>query len=322
MSDILGTLKCRRCPECAGFGCIDQLPGLGGVFHNKNFQLNYSSWKNLQKKAQESGQLDEIKKIQFSPSKIMCAPVTGSVENIGYNNESDFYFPYFNESRKLGFGVCVGDGCPDEKLEFGIEAVRKIRSDFAPVFKAAFFLKPYPQPVLFERLKKVIPYASHIGIDIDAYNIATMRNKVHLEKKTAKDLNELREFANKFAMENGAFAGSQTGQTGGKLPFVIKGVFTDEDLALVREFRPEVALVSNHGGRVETREGSTADFLFANATELKNSCREVWVDGGVRTALDVQTAIFYGADRVLVGRPIICAVFDQKTEVLKTDFLL
>ena len=296
-----GTLKCRRCPECTGFGCIDQLPGLGGVFHNKNFQLNCSAWKTLQKKAEKEGRLEEIKKIDFSLSQIMCAPVTGSQENIGYENERDFYFPYFNESRLAGFGVCVGDGCPDEKLDFGIEAVKKIREQFDPDFKAAFFLKPYPQPVLFERLKKIIPFASHIGIDIDAYNIVTMRNKVYLEKKTARDLSELRDFAK-------------------KIPFVIKGVFTAEDLALVQEFCPEVALVSNHGGRVETREGSSADFLALHADELKKYTSEVWVDGGIRNAVDVQTAIFYGADRVLVGRPLIRAVFDDKMAEFSNAF--
>ena len=44
------------------------------------------------------------------------------------------------------------------------------------------------------------------------------------------------------------------------------------------------------------------------------------MDGGVRNALDVQTALFYGADRVLVGRPIIRAVFDGKAESLKKVF--
>ena len=299
-----GTLKCRRCPECKGFGCIDQLPGLGGVFHNKNFQLNCSAWKDLQKKAEADGTLEQIKKIDFSLSKVMCAPVTGSQENIGYEHEEDFYFPYFNTSREAGFGVCVGDGCPDEKLEYGIEAVKKIRAEYDSDFKAAFFLKPYPQKVLFERLKKVVPYASHIGVDIDAYNIVTMRNKVHLEKKTAADLEELRAVVKELRGGEG-------------LPFVVKGVFTDEDLALVRDFRPEVALVSNHGGRVETRDGSSADFLAAHASELKKSCQEIWVDGGIRTKLDVQTALYYGASHVLIARPIIRAVFDGNKYELK-----
>ena len=125
-----------------------------------------------------------------------------------------------------------------------------------------------------------------------------MRNKVHLEKKTAADLEALRSRA-------------------GGLPFVIKGIFTPEDLQLVADFKPEVALVSNHGGRVETLEGSSADFLVAHAAELKKSAGQVWVDGGIRNRLDVQTAIFYGADRVLVGRPVICAVFDENLSKIK-----
>ena len=51
--------------------------------------------------------------------------------------------------------------------------------------KAAFFLKPYPQEKLFERIEWIRPYASHIGIDIDSYNIVTMRNLVNLERKAA-----------------------------------------------------------------------------------------------------------------------------------------
>ena len=296
MNNAENHLKCRRCPVCSGFGCIDQLPGFGGVFHNKNFQLNCSAWKELQKKAEKNGLIEKIKKIDFPSSVIMCAPVTGSQENIGYEREEDFYFPYLDASRRAGFGVCVGDGCPDEKLEYGIEAVKKIRRESDPDFKAIFILKPYPQEILLKRLEKILPYASHVGIDTDAYNIVTMRNKVHLEKKTASDLEKLRIFIEKESKR--------------EIPFVIKGLFTEEDLDLVRAFKPGAAIISNHGGRVETRQGSSADFLLSHADEVKKYCGEVWVDGGIRSRLDVQTALFYGADRVLIGRPFIRSVFD------------
>ena len=42
-----GDLKCHRCPVCDGYGCPGMLPGLGGVFEGKNFQLNYEGWKEL-----------------------------------------------------------------------------------------------------------------------------------------------------------------------------------------------------------------------------------------------------------------------------------
>ena len=40
-----GELKCHRCGVCDGYGCPGMLPGLGGVFEGKNFQLNCEGWK-------------------------------------------------------------------------------------------------------------------------------------------------------------------------------------------------------------------------------------------------------------------------------------
>lgn len=234
-----GSLKCHRCAVCNGYGCPGNLPGLGGVFENKNFQLNCDAWAELRKGH------PEILDIDFSPSDLRCGPVTGAVENIGYANEEDFYFPYLKAAYDLGYGLCVGDGCPDLKLQLGVAAVKKLGE------KAAFFLKPYPDEKLDERLTWIKPYAEYIGIDIDSYNILTMRNLVNLERKTAA---QLQAFRSKF-----------------EVPFVIKGVFTEADVELVRQVRPDVVYISNHGGRVETRVGSTAEFLRGNADELKNT---------------------------------------------------
>ena len=82
-------------------------------------------------------------------------------------------------------------------------------------------------------------------------------------------------------------------------------------MTLVKELKPDVVYISNHGGRVETRVGSSAEFLQKHATELKNYCDEIWVDGGIRTKEDVQTAIFYGADKVILARPFIRALFED-----------
>ena len=280
-----GELKCHRCAVCDGYGCPGMLPGLGGVFEGKNFQLNYEGWQKLFEKADAAGKGGDICKIAVTPQQLRCGPVTGAVENIGYQNEADFYLPYLQNAARAGFGLCVGDGCPDEKLKLGTAAVKECG------VQAAFFLKPYPQEKLFERVEWVRPYASHVGIDIDSYNIVTMRNLVNLERKTAEQLEEFRNHS--------------------KLPFVIKGVFTDDDIQLVREVKPEVVYISNHGGRVETRVGSTAQFLSDNAAELKKYCKEIWVDGGIRTKQDIQTALYYGADQVIMARPLIRATFDD-----------
>lgn len=312
-TDIVATgdLKCHRCGVCDGYGCPGMLPGLGGVFEGKNFQLNCEGWKKLFCEIQTRGEEEKVRSISVTPEKLRCGPVTGAVENIGYENEADFYFPYLCNAFEAGLGLCVGDGCPDEKLKLGTAAVKELSSMMASTpstgsgstatVKAAFFLKPYPQEKLFERVEWIRPYASHIGIDIDSYNIVTMRNLVNLERKTAAQLKEFREHT--------------------KLPFVIKGVFTDDDLELVRQVRPDVVYISNHGGRVETRIGSTAQFLADHASELKKYCKEIWVDGGIRTREDIQTAIYSGADQVIMARPLIRATFDDHyTETVKEFF--
>lgn len=290
VDNMNSNLKCYRCAECDGFGCPNMIPGLGGVMDGKNFQLNVQGWAKLFSLAQTHNDDKKILQIQISPEKLRCGPVTGAVENIGYQNEEDFYFPYLSNADKSGFGLCVGDGCPDEKLDFGLKAIQKIKCKHKPT-SVAFFLKPYPQKKLLERVDFVQKDADFIGIDIDSFNIATMRNLVNLEKKSAENLIEIKNHTDK--------------------KFVIKGVFTSEDIELVQKVQPDVVYISNHGGRVETRIGSTAEFLYENAKILKENCAEIWIDGGIRTKKDIQTALFYGASQVILARPLIRATFDN-----------
>ena len=35
------------------------------------------------------------------------------------------------------------------------------------------------------------------------------------------------------------------------------------------------------------------------------------MDGGIRTREDIQTALYYGADQVIMARPLIRATFDD-----------
>ena len=283
---------------------------MGGVFDGKNHILNCQGWKKIlplipQEKLSKAA-------ANFSEKKIRLAPITGAKENVGWPDEESFYKPFYAFAAQTGINLSVGDGCPDNKLLSGIAAVQALnqncqqgqnapasnQGDKSPAIftpkKAAVFLKPYPQKLLLERAQWAIPVAEYIGVDIDAYNILTMRNKVHLEKKTAAQLSELRRAT--------------------KLPLVVKGVFTQESLELIEELKPEVALISNHGGRVETDIGSTAEFFFANIERIKKSAAAVWVDGGVRTKEDALAAAALGAEQVLLGRPLISAFLESVTK--------
>lgn len=258
------------------------MPGMGGVDNSRNFILNCADWLKFYNVEFLAGRAYNIDGIKVLPKHIGIAPVTGAVQNIGFPNESDFYLPYFTAAKNTGIDICVGDGAPDEKLLLGMQAVQQLGE------KAYFFLKPYRDSELLRRIALVKNDAAAIGMDIDAYNIVTMRNQVKLEWKTPEQIEKFR-----------AASG---------LPLMLKGIFTDADLELCRKVKPDIAVVSNHGGRIDTRIGSTAEFLRSNAQTLHSYCKEVWVDGGIRTRRDIQTALFLGADKALIARSFISAV--------------
>lgn len=271
--------KCHFCPECLGRGCVGQLPGMGGEDSNRNFILNCDEWKKI-----PSGNFLNGNAI------LRLAPMTGAEQNIGYDDERQYYFDMMKACAESSTAISIGDGTPDFKLLWGIEAVKSVGK------KAAVFIKPYENKKVFERMEWAEEIAESCGIDIDAFNILTMRNAAHLEKKTVENLREVQRF---LAAKN--------------IPFVIKGIFTDEDLELVRELKPDVAFVSNHGGRVPSRTGSVAEFLSAHADEIRNSCGEIWVDGGIRTKQDFEKAQSYGVTNILLGRPYVTALCKKES---------
>ncbi|MDY3759340.1 MAG: alpha-hydroxy-acid oxidizing protein [Treponema sp.] len=270
--------KCNFCETCNGHGCISQLPGMGGIDENINFILNYDQWQEI-----PMGQK------QSFDAKIRLAPMTGGIENCGYHDEKQFYFDLINHCVNEKVALSIGDGCPDEKLLWGIEAVTNAGK------KTAVFIKPYENNKIKQRMGWAESIAEIYGIDTDAFNIITMRNKVHLEKKDESSLRELKALANSKGR-----------------PFAIKGIFTDEDIDLVKKIKPDIALVSNHGGRVPQRHGSTAQFLADFHKILLENSGEVWVDGGIRNQDQIQKAFSYGVKEVLIGRPFVSAILKKQ----------
>ena len=127
-----------------------------------------------------------------------------------------------------------------------------------------------------------------------------MRNQVSLEEKTPKELLEIRKEA--------------------KLPLAIKGIFSEKDIEIVKEVKPEIAIVSNHGGRIDRVMQSSAEFLKIYGKEIARYSGELWVDGGIRTHNDVMVASSLGAKEVLIGRPIISAMIRGGKEEVKIFF--
>ncbi|MBA2253642.1 MAG: alpha-hydroxy-acid oxidizing protein [Chloroflexi bacterium] len=111
------------------------------------------------------------------------------------------------------------------------------------------------------------------------------------------------------------------------LPLVVKGIMTGEDAALAVDHGAAAIVVSNHGGRQLDRVFATIDVLEEVVNAVAGRV-EVYLDGGVRRATDVLTALALGARAVFIGRPYLFAMaaageagVARALELLRTELL-
>ena len=91
------------------------------------------------------------------------------------------------------------------------------------------------------------------------------------------------------------------------LPVVVKGVLRGDDARRCVDAGATAVWVSNHGGRQLDRVVATADCLSAVRASVGGDA-QVYVDGGVRSGLDVMVATALGADAAFLGRPMFHAL--------------
>ena len=84
-------------------------------------------------------------------------------------------------------------------------------------------------------------------------------------------------------------------------PLVIKGILDPADAEEAAKLGADGIIVSNHGGRQLDGVKSTATALPAIAEAVRDRMT-VFVDGGVRSGLDVVRMLALGAHGVFLGR--------------------
>ena len=91
-----------------------------------------------------------------------------------------------------------------------------------------------------------------------------------------------------------------------KVPVILKGVVTVQDARLAVKAGAAGIVVSNHGGRVLDHTPGTAEVLPEIAAAVKGKIK-IFIDGGIRSGVDVLKMLALGAEAVLVGRPMAIA---------------
>ncbi|KIM25178.1 hypothetical protein M408DRAFT_74720 [Serendipita vermifera MAFF 305830] len=92
-----------------------------------------------------------------------------------------------------------------------------------------------------------------------------------------------------------------------KLPVIIKGVQTVEDVELAVENGASGVLLSNHGGRQLSYAPAAIDVLYELRQRRPDlfDRTEIYIDGGIRRGSDVVKALALGARGVGLGRPFL-----------------
>ena len=97
------------------------------------------------------------------------------------------------------------------------------------------------------------------------------------------------------------------------LPVIVKGVLRGDDALQCIDAGARVIYVSNHGGRIvgETIDTATA---LVDVVEQVDGRAEIYVDGGIRSGIDVLRALALGAHAVGIGRPVLWGLAVDGTE--------
>lgn len=89
-----------------------------------------------------------------------------------------------------------------------------------------------------------------------------------------------------------------------KVPVILKGVLTAEDVLKAVGVGARAVIISNHGGRQNDELMATLEALALLPPDVKEKI-DIFLDGGIRNGSDIFKALALGAKAVFIGRPAL-----------------
>jgi 4-hydroxymandelate oxidase len=231
---------------------------------------------------------------------IYCSSVSGvNISMGGAISELEFFRAAMAGCKAAGSIAFAGDTAETFQDRPGVQAIREAGGWGIQIFK------PREQPVLLGLIREAQSAgAAAVGIDVDGAGSVAMALKG--QPVFRKSIAELKELV-----------------ASTPLPFIIKGITSEEDAEAVLQTGCKMVIVSNHGGRTLDAMRGIAEVLPRLVPILKDKV-VIAADGGVRTGFDALKMLALGADLVGVGREFIRAAIGGLAEgvIAEAEFLI
>ena len=286
---------CKACPVCNGMACKNTVPGPGAKGTGTGFIRNYQKWQELCVNMDticENRPADTSFEVfgQKFALPVFAAPVGAMTLHYGDKYDDLTYNDLLvSACAAAGIAAFTGDGTNPAVVEGAVKAIAASHGHGVPT------IKPWNMELVRQKLElagTADPFA--VAMDIDAAGLPFLKNMQ--PPAGSKTVDELRQIA--------AWA---------KKPFILKGIMTVEGAKKAVKAGASGIVVSNHGGRVLDNCPATAEVLPAIADAVGRQVT-IFVDGGIRSGMDVFKALALGADAVLIGRPFVTMVYGGGAE--------
>lgn len=291
--------NCKACPVCNGRACSNHIPGPGAKGVGDTAIRNYEKWQEI--------------RVNMDTICENCTPDTG-LELFGKKFKYPFFvgpvgavtlhygdkyddMSYNNILLKAcadnGIAAFTGDGLNPEVVKGACKAILAAGGCGVPT------IKPWNMETIQEKMNLVKESGSFaVAMDVDAAGLPFLKGmNPPAGSKTVEQLREITQMMD--------------------VPFIVKGVMTVKGALKAKEAGAAAIVVSNHGGRVLDQCPATAEVLEDIVAALKGSGVKIFVDGGIRSGVDVFKALALGADAVIICRPFVPAVYGGAEEGVK-----
>lgn len=289
---------CKACPVCNGRACGNTMPGPGCKYPGPTASRNYDKWQEicvnmdtLCPNADPDISLELFGHRFAAP--IFVAPLGALPLHYGDKyNDQQYNSILVKAAADYGIMALTGDGVDPEVMKSSVVDMVKVGGIGCPT------IKPWNKEFVFEKLDIVNANKLFaVAMDVDGAGLPFL--KAMNPNAGSKSVSEMKEIIDHAEM-----------------PFIIKGIMTPNGARKAVEAGAAAIVVSNHGGRVQGGVPSTAEVLPSIVEAVKGQIM-ILVDGGIRSGVDVFRALALGADGVLIGRPVLTAIYGAGAEGFK-----